>query len=213
MELKNTTARLLEAAEHNFAEYGYAGTSLRRVMQEAGADSGAVYYHFRTKEALFQAVLRRRVGEVNVRRAALLDELERAPAPRVEDVLDAFLRPSFEFAAHPRYGKHWRRLMAWYRVEKGGHWPRTRESYGDLIPRVLAALARALPHYRERTLREGLFMAIGLAVNYLVDMRSRQALNVGLQRGPLGSEYQRVLSFCAAGIRALSAHTKEGKHV
>jgi AcrR family transcriptional regulator len=213
MKPTTTSARLLEAAERHFAEFGYAGTSLRRIMTEAGADSGAIYYHFRTNDALFQAVLRRRLDQLNARRLGLLTALEQAaPPPRVEDVLDAFLRPSFELAARPRSGPRWARLVAWYRVETGEQWSGVAELYGDLPQRFLAALARALPRCEASVLREGLFMVIGLAANYLVDKRSRRVLRVDPPKAPLGPEYRRVLAFCAAGLRALATRPSGRGH-
>ncbi|MEU8137593.1 TetR/AcrR family transcriptional regulator [Streptodolium elevatio] len=51
-----TTAELLAAARALFAADGYAATSLDAVCERAGVSKGALYHHFRNKEALFQAV-------------------------------------------------------------------------------------------------------------------------------------------------------------
>lgn len=51
-----TTAELLAAARELFAAEGYAGTSLDAVCLRAGVSKGALYHHFRNKEALFHAV-------------------------------------------------------------------------------------------------------------------------------------------------------------
>ncbi len=51
-----TTAELLAAARELFASEGYAGTSLDAVCLRAGVSKGALYHHFRNKEALFHAV-------------------------------------------------------------------------------------------------------------------------------------------------------------
>jgi AcrR family transcriptional regulator len=39
-----------------FAERGYEGTSIEAVLDAAGISRGALYYHFDSKEALFEAV-------------------------------------------------------------------------------------------------------------------------------------------------------------
>jgi AcrR family transcriptional regulator len=49
--------RLLAAASDEFAERGYAGTSLARIGRRAGVTKGGVYFHFASKEALFFALL------------------------------------------------------------------------------------------------------------------------------------------------------------
>jgi AcrR family transcriptional regulator len=51
-----TRAALLEAATKRFAELGYAGTSLEDVAADIRASRGAVYHHFSSKRALFEAV-------------------------------------------------------------------------------------------------------------------------------------------------------------
>ncbi|MGW0660005.1 helix-turn-helix domain-containing protein [Streptodolium elevatio] len=51
-----TTAELLAAARALFAADGYAATSLDAVCERAGVSKGALYHHFRNKEALFHAV-------------------------------------------------------------------------------------------------------------------------------------------------------------
>ncbi|MBA2894963.1 TetR/AcrR family transcriptional regulator [Nonomuraea soli] len=51
-----TRAALLEAATRRFAERGFAGTSLEDVAADIQATRGAVYHHFGSKPALFEAV-------------------------------------------------------------------------------------------------------------------------------------------------------------
>jgi AcrR family transcriptional regulator len=51
-----TRAALLEAATRRFATLGFAGTSLEDVAADIQATRGAVYHHFSSKKALFEAV-------------------------------------------------------------------------------------------------------------------------------------------------------------
>ena len=55
-----TRARLLDAAARVFAAKGYRGASVDDVADTAGLTKGAVYAHFRTKEALYLALVRER---------------------------------------------------------------------------------------------------------------------------------------------------------
>jgi AcrR family transcriptional regulator len=53
----DTRAALLAAGRKLFAHGGYDGTSVRSITGEAGANLGAVTYHFGSKEGLYRAVL------------------------------------------------------------------------------------------------------------------------------------------------------------
>ena len=54
-----TRLRLLDAAEHVFAEKGVCRTSLHDIAQAAGVSRGAIYWHFKNKADLFNAMMER----------------------------------------------------------------------------------------------------------------------------------------------------------
>jgi AcrR family transcriptional regulator len=54
-----TRNALLDAATKRFGEVGYAGTALEDVAADIRASRGAVYHHFSSKRALFEAVFAR----------------------------------------------------------------------------------------------------------------------------------------------------------
>lgn len=54
-----TRERLLDAAELLFASRGVSGTSLQDIATEAGLTRGALYWHFKDKGELFNAMMRR----------------------------------------------------------------------------------------------------------------------------------------------------------
>ncbi|MCK8678519.1 ScbR family autoregulator-binding transcription factor [Streptomyces lichenis] len=54
---KATRRSLLETAAHLFAERGYAGTSINDISRRSGRTSGAVYFHYASKERLALAVV------------------------------------------------------------------------------------------------------------------------------------------------------------
>lgn len=62
-----TTGELVAAARELFAADGYAATLLDDVVRRAGVTKGALYHHFESKRALFEAVYeqeQRRLAEV-----------------------------------------------------------------------------------------------------------------------------------------------------
>jgi AcrR family transcriptional regulator len=89
---------LIEVARRNFAEQGYAPTSIDDIIQQAGVARGALYHHFSGKEALFRAVYETVEGEVVVRvmeAAAAQSSPWDAVRAGLSAFLDACLEPSF----------------------------------------------------------------------------------------------------------------------
>lgn len=52
-----TRQRLLDVALEQFAQNGFAGTSMRMLAREAGIRESSIYNHFAGKEELYQAVM------------------------------------------------------------------------------------------------------------------------------------------------------------
>jgi AcrR family transcriptional regulator len=89
---------LLDAAEAEFADSGIEVGSLRRIMRAAGADPGAVHYHFGGRQTLADAVLTRILVPLNARRRELLDRAMASGEPSVADLVEALIRPDIETA-------------------------------------------------------------------------------------------------------------------
>ncbi len=64
---------LLRAAKEHFLKSGYEKASLRKICASAGVTTGALYFSFANKEALFDAL----VGPTLHKLDAILDEVER----------------------------------------------------------------------------------------------------------------------------------------
>ncbi len=54
---QSTREQLIAIATRLFGERGYEGASIEAVLRESGVSRGALYHHFDSKEALFEAVL------------------------------------------------------------------------------------------------------------------------------------------------------------
>ena len=96
-----TPARILAAAEALFCERGFDGVSARDVAERAGAQKALVFYHFGSKEGLFEAVLAR---YYDAQQAALAGALGAGGEvrERMRRLVDAYL----DFmAAHAPYAR------------------------------------------------------------------------------------------------------------
>ncbi len=60
---QRTRRALLDTARATFAAQGYVAASTEEIVRQAGVTRGALYYHFRDKAALFEAVFDEVRGE------------------------------------------------------------------------------------------------------------------------------------------------------
>lgn len=55
---------ILDGARRCFARHGYEGATVRRLEQDTGLSRGAIFHHFRDKDALFLAVAEQDAGRI-----------------------------------------------------------------------------------------------------------------------------------------------------
>lgn len=87
-----TAESLLHAGQELFAEHGYDGASIRAITSRAGANLGAVTYHFGSKEALYHAVIESKIRPVRERLLAAAG----GGGPAL-DRIESFLRTAFDY--------------------------------------------------------------------------------------------------------------------
>jgi len=94
---RNTRDDLVAAGRKLFGKRGFDGASIRAITQEAGANLGAVTYHFGSKEALYSAVLEEglRPMAARVRTAATADG---TALERMLEIVEAYFD---HFQIHP----------------------------------------------------------------------------------------------------------------
>ncbi|UCG86621.1 MAG: TetR/AcrR family transcriptional regulator [Gemmatimonadota bacterium] len=99
--MNDTPAELLSVATELFAEHGYDGTSIRMITDRAGANLGAVTYHFGSKEALYERVFETMMGPF---RPYMLEAVgtEGSPLDRVERFVRALFNYLREHPTLPR---------------------------------------------------------------------------------------------------------------
>ncbi|HEU5261172.1 MAG TPA: TetR/AcrR family transcriptional regulator [Gemmatimonadales bacterium] len=82
--------RLLDAARELFVRQGYDATSVRDITTRAGANLGAITYHFGSKEALYHSVLAS-VARPLADRVAAAGKSAEGPLDRIEAIVRAFV--------------------------------------------------------------------------------------------------------------------------
>ncbi len=96
---EQSRAAILKAAVREFAQEGVAGARTDAIAQSAGVNKALLYYYFKDKEALYDAVLDHVFGGV---RAAIHEALSRPLPPR--EKLAGYVCAHFDYiASNPLY--------------------------------------------------------------------------------------------------------------
>lgn len=205
--MNHTKERILDTAEQLFAEHGYAATSLRSIIAQAGVNLAAVHYHFHSKQALLEAVVLRRSIPANHERLALLGRFEKEAGgnpPPLEKVIEAFVAPTLEMSRNPQGGSMvFMRLLGRLHAE-GDLLPGIITSqFGDVLQRFGAALRAALPDLPREELLWRLNLALG-ALSQTLRGGSKDLETISDLSLSLNSEaaLERLVAFLSAGFRA-----------
>ncbi|MFM2112815.1 MAG: hypothetical protein RLZZ271_1475 [Pseudomonadota bacterium] len=146
----DTRQRILDVAERLFMEHGYEATSMRTLTSEASVNLAAVNYHFGSKEALMQAVFKRRLDWLNEERMRILDAHEakaQGKPLKPSQILDGFFGTLIRMADDEAHGGlTFLRLLGRTMTEPAG-FIRTfmAKEYQPVLERYKAALFKALP--------------------------------------------------------------------
>ena len=199
----STRERILGVAETLFARHGFAGASLRQVTAAAKVNLAAVNYHFGSKESLIEEVFRRRLDELNRHRLAALALVEAKPEHRLEDVLDAFIRPALEQSMDSAGGAAFVRVLARAYAE---HDERLRkflsDNYGHVLREFAGAFSALLPLLPKEELYWRLDIVAGALTYAMADfgmIKRRGATSEATHRERAA---EHLIRFAAAGLRA-----------
>lgn len=206
----STRRRILDAAETQFGERGFAATSLRTVTEAAGANVAAVSYHFGSKEGLLRAVVARVMVPVNDERRRRLDELEAGgTAPSVPELIRSFVEPAVNLTVDgdprsPEVARFIGRVIS----EPD---PQIRQLFATEVDpvegRYLAALRLALPGLDDATVRfayTSMLGLLGLHQSGVFTIVAWPAIPDGVPSGT-GLDAENLIRFITAGIDGLQA--------
>ncbi len=193
----DTRERILDTAEALFGERGYAATSLRQIIAEAGVNLAAIHYHFGSKEHLLDEVVLRKAAPVNQERMARLERVEAGGEPlTVERVLEAFMVPMAETAEqNPQFV----RLMG--RMHAEGLMPGIVERhFQPAIGRFLAVMRKVLPELSEEEFLWRIHFMIGAMAHTMCGAPDHT--RVAGAPGSFRTRIDRLVAFLSGGFRA-----------
>lgn len=137
----DTMEGFLDAAERLLVTEGYAGVSVRRLAEQAGANHGLVHYYFGSMEELFLRVLERFTDRLLARHRAMyaadapfIEKWRAAMSYLDEDLESGYQKIWFELQAmawnHPEMRERIARVNAEWREVLDEAFTRAMDEYG-----------------------------------------------------------------------------------
>ncbi|CAG9000521.1 MAG: hypothetical protein CENE_02516 [Candidatus Celerinatantimonas neptuna] len=200
---KSTREKIIDSAELQFAEYGYDAVSVRNITDLAQVRLGLLAYHFGTKEALFEAVIVRRVDELNRRRLDALHAVCEQPSYTVEQVIEAFLHPYLELACRDDPGwQAYTKLIA--QISHNEHHLPVLKKYLDPVGHeFIDAMKACFPKSSRQQVSYGFIFTAAV----MVGIFSRPSRIHSLSKGVIANNdllqlYPELLAYTVAGVKA-----------
>jgi len=198
--------RILEVAERLFAEHGMSGVGLRAISGEAKVNLASIAYHFGSKDGLLEALFAQRAAPIAEERLRLLAACyEKAKKPKLEDILDAFLRPALVLGVEPRFGgPAFVKLRARLATEPEALSRKILAKAFDLSSRkFIDAIAAALRDLPRAEVEWRFHFMLGAMFYTMADSGRIQALTKGrVDPGDVGRALRHMIPFLAAGFRS-----------
>jgi AcrR family transcriptional regulator len=199
--------KLLPAAERLFATRGYNGVSVRELAAAAGVNSALVAYHFGSKEGLLSEVYRRHCEKMNAERKRLLEDARaKSRPPKLEAVLEAFIRPALETAGGEA-GESFTRLRAVLSGENSELLDKlVAENFDRSSAMFIDALCQCLPQLPREQIYWRFHFLLGAIYYTAAGPHRIRALSHG-RCDPSDAEaaMRALIPFLAAGLKAAPA--------
>lgn len=198
----DTKQKILDTAERLIGDQGYAATSLRHIIAEAGVNVAAVHYHFGSKEDLLDQLILGKAASVNAERVALLERFEAEaggmPLP-VGKVLTAFFEPMMEAGSrNPQFVKLMGRMYA-----EGLLPTLVAKHFHPTLTRFTQALRRSLPDLSDGELFWRLQFMIGAMSHTVCGARQFAPPGVAAESQPdFRRTIRRLMVFLTGGLLA-----------
>ena len=198
--------RILEVAERLFAEYGMSGVGLRAISSEAKVNLASIAYHFGSKDGLLEALFSQRAAPIAEERLRLLAQCSgKTDRPKLEDILEAFLRPALVLGVQPQFGgPAFVKLRARLATEPEALSRKILSKAFDLSSRkFIDAIVGALPGLPRAEVEWRFHFMLGAMFYTMADSGRIQALTKGrIDPGNVKRALRHMIPFLVAGFRS-----------
>ncbi len=207
----STSEKILNAAEELFAQSSYDAVSIRQITQKADVKLALAHYHFGTKESLFDAVIKRRIGQLSQSRLQLLDYFRQQndgnPLP-LEKIVHAFVMPYLFW--HLNGGDGWRSYARIVSTLLGYNLTLLQEQFDVGARAFQQEMRRSMPNADEASVQWGFDFMVGVMCNTFSEVDRIGGLSGGLcttENKEEACEY--LLAFIIAGLEKLADNKKQ----
>jgi len=172
---------------------------MRDLTRDAGVNLAAVNYHFGSKGKLVDEVFRQQLDILYQSRVELLDQLihdKPSDSHRLDDLLEAFMRPALMFSSHQdQIHSDFVKLLARAFSERSDYLRQfLSERYGEINSRFFQLIDSHLQHLPEAVRHQRIGFMVG-ALTYTMADFSHSDL-------PVEDCLQQLIRFTAAGLIA-----------
>jgi AcrR family transcriptional regulator len=206
-----TKTVILDITEELIGRSGVRAVSVRDIARAAGINLAAINYHFGSKVRLLRAVLERRMSDLFGRRMVALDAVERIKGgPTAETLMRAFLAPcmAFDAKAKRRHEGIAKMMSRFFFEEEELVGAVAIAQFEPFRVRFTTLLKKAIPSVSADELDWRSSLAMGVLHHHLLFAATQE--RVLRKRVSPEVEMQRLLSFCAAGLRAPPSDARKG---
>lgn len=197
--------KLLRSAAHLFAANGFDGVSVRDIANDAKVNSALVGYYFRGKAGLLAEVYTLHCEPLKRERARLLSEYTRAgKSLSLEQILEAFIRPSLRAGQGSEEGRNFSRLRAILSAENSKLLEElVAQNFDDTNRSFVDAFAACLPNLtREDVYWRFHFLLGGIYYSATGPNRIRILSEGKCDPGDPEATTTQLIAFAAAGFKA-----------
>lgn len=200
----DTKEQILNVAEQLFAENGFTGTSLRKVVREAHVNLSAVNYYFDSKEGLFHAVIARTAQPIVKSELERLKQCQKKQEnPSIEAILEAFLTPPLEIVlSSEERGIHCARFVGRCRIEPDVVKVIAEQEFKASTDAFLDALTRSLPDLSRTELTWKLDLVIAVLLRVLSEAKKPNSLIQDNRPETIKAAVFRLVNFLAPALRS-----------
>ena len=204
----STRENLIESAERLFAARGFDGVSVRDIANDAKVNSALVGYYFGGKQGLLTEVYTRHCAPLKNERERLLASYSAdRRVPTLEEVLDAFIRPSLGGTPDDDGRPTFLRLRAILSVENSSLLEQlVAENFDDSTKIFVKALSKCLPELSREDILWRFHFLLGSIYYTATGPQRIKILSKGKcnPADPAETTHE-LITFVAAGFRAPSA--------